>query len=131
MSRSSRTILRFRSVCKSPILLVQVQGLVPCVLEMGRRLGPERVVCVLDQNLDGYEGGSRFLGTELTQEMRRGGFEGLIIIHSANDELEDEHEYIAAGADGSIGKAVKGGVTATLSIIARLWHQRFGELAVM
>ena len=58
--------------------------------------------------------------------MRRRGFTGLIIIQSANDELEDERDYMAAGADGSVGKAVQGGKQTMLTVISRLWHQRFG-----
>ena len=103
----------------------EVAGLVERIVEMGRRLGPTRVVCVLDQNLDGYDQGA-FLGTDLAREMRRRGFEGLLIIHSANDSVDDEREYLAAGADGSVGKAVKGGSAGMLAVISRLWHQRFG-----
>ena len=49
----------------------------------------------------------------------------MIIIQSANDELEDEHAYTDAGADGSIGKAVKGGVQSMLRVLGRAWHERF------
>ena len=108
---------------------LEVEGLVERVLEMGRRLGSKNVVCVLDQHLDAYDEGS-FLGTDLVKEMRSKGFEGLIIIHSANDGVEDEREYAAAGADGCVGKAVKGGTTAILSTISQLWYQRFGKEAV-
>ena len=48
-------------------------------------------------------------------------------IQSANDELEDEQAYVAAGADGSIGKAAKGGVSEILAVLGRLYHSRFGE----
>ena len=84
---------------------------------------------MLDQHLDAYDEGS-FLGTDLVKEMRSKGFEGLIIIHSANDGVEDERDYAAAGADGCVGKAVKGGTTAILSTISQLWYQRFGNEAV-
>jgi hypothetical protein len=102
----------------------EVAGLVERVLDMGRRLGDAHVILVLDQNLDGYEEG-RFLGTGLVGELRRRGFNGVLVIQSANDELEDEKAYVAAGADGSIGKAVKGGAQTMLSVIGRLWHARF------
>ena len=42
-----------------------------------------------------------------------------------NDELDDERSYVAAGADGSIGKAVKGGVPEVLSKLGQLWHARW------
>ena len=64
-------------------------------------------------------------GTALFGELRSRGFGGLLIIQSANDELEDERAYIAAGADGSVGKAVKGGVQTMLGVLARLWHEKF------
>ena len=60
------------------------------------------------------------------RELRRRGFGGVLVIQSANDELEDEQMYKAAGADGSIGKAVKGGVPAMLEVLGRLYHLRFG-----
>ena len=105
----------------------EVATLVDRVVAMGRRLvDPSRVVCVLDQNLDSYEKGV-FTGTDLVREMRRRGFDGLVIIQSANDELEDERDYTAAGADGSVGKAVQGGAQTMLAVLSRLWHQRFGE----
>ena len=98
------------------------------IVDMGRRLGPQRVVCVLDQHLDSYDGKGAFLGTDLVREMRHRGFGGLIFIQSANDELDDERLYIAAGADGCLGKAVKGGAQQMLCVIARHWHQRFGDV---
>ena len=39
-------------------------------------------------------------------------------------------QIVAAGADGCVGKAVKGGTTAILSTISQLWYQRFGNEAV-
>jgi len=98
------------------------------VVSVAERLGDERVVCVLDQNIDNYDEGA-FIGTDLVRELRRHGFAGLVIIHSANDELADEQEYLAAGADGCIGKAVKGGIEAVLKVIGRLWHAKFDARA--
>jgi hypothetical protein len=48
-----------------------------------------------------------------------------VIIQSVNDELSDECAYLAAGADGSIGKAVKGGIPEMLNVLGRLYHVRF------
>ena len=95
------------------------------VLSMAARLGDERVLCVLDQNLDGFDAG-RFIGTDLVKELRRRGFGGVLVIQSANDEHEDEAAYKAAGADGSIGKAVKGGVSVMIDKLAQLYHERLG-----
>ena len=64
----------------------EVATLVDRVVAMGRRLGPEKVVCILDQNLDSYEEGF-FTGTGLVGEMRRSGFEGLIVIQSAKHSI--------------------------------------------
>ena len=65
--------------------------------------------------------------TQSTRELRRRGFGGLIVIQSANDGLNDERSYLEAGADGSIGKAVKGGATKILSVLGRLWQARFRD----
>ena len=104
----------------------EVAELVELVVAKGRRLGNARVVCVIDQNLEAYAEGA-FYGTELIKEMRARDFDGLVIVQSANDGPEDERAYLAAGADGCLGKAIKGGAPAMLTVICRLWHQRFGE----
>jgi hypothetical protein len=103
----------------------ETAGLVDRVLDMAARLGDERVVCILDQNLDCYDEG-KFQGTALVRKLRLRDFRGLLVIQSANDALDDERDYKAAGADGSIGKAVKGGVPAMIDILSRLYHARFG-----
>jgi hypothetical protein len=74
-----------------------VEGLIEHVVAQAARLGDENVLCILDQNLDAYERGV-FTGTGLVSELRRCGFGGLVVIQSANDELEDERTYLAAGA---------------------------------
>ena len=58
--------------------------------------------------------------------VRGRGFGGLLIIQSANDDPADEKNYLAAGADGSFGKAVKGGIQEKLGSLGRLYHARFG-----
>jgi len=105
----------------------EVAGLVERVIGLAARLGDSRVVCIFDQNLDFDAGG--FSGTGLVGELRARGFGGLLVIQSANDEADDERIYVAAGADGSIGKAVKGGVHEMLSHLARLWHAKYGAQA--
>ena len=69
------------------------------VLKMAKRLGDHRVLCIIDQNLDDFDAGA-FTGTGLVRELRERGFGGLLVIQSANDELEDEQGYLDAGADG-------------------------------
>ena len=92
------------------------------VMELSAAHGDDRVVVFLDQNLDQYEEGS-FLGTELCQQIRALGFKGVIIINSANDELQDERDYLLAGADACIGKAVTGGVATVLQKLAFVHHK--------
>ena len=91
---------------------------------MAARLGDDRVLCIFDQNLDGFEA-APVTGTGLVRELRRRGFGGLLVIQSANDEQDDAQAYKAAGADGNIGKAVKGGIPEMLDVLGRLWHARF------
>ena len=100
----------------------EVAGLVDRVLEMAARLGDERVLCILDQNLDRYDQGA-FTGTEIARQLRARGFGGLVVIQSANDELADQHAYVAAGADGSTGK---GGIKGLLGMLGRLHLSKFG-----
>ena len=94
------------------------------VIEKAQRLGHERVVCVFDENLDFKE--NSFKGSKIVAELRQRNFAGLAIIQSANDEPESVKEYFAAGADGFIAKAVKGGRQATVDTISELWHSKHG-----
>ena len=103
----------------------EVAGLVQQVLEMAERLGDERVLCIFDQNIEFDAGG--FTGTDLVQELRARGFSGLLVIQSANDEADDERMYVDAGADGSIGKAVKGGISEMLGLLGQFWHAKYGR----
>ena len=48
-------------------------------------------------------------------------------MQSANDGPEDEKAYIAAGADGCIGKAAKGGIQEMLYLLGRLYQLRFAR----
>ena len=128
-----RVLLKAAKASKTESVIVgksysQVAGLADMVLEKARRLGHERVVCLFDENLDGYEDGS-FKGSEIIAELRARHFTGLAIIRSANDEPNAVRDYIAAGADGFIGKAVKGGHKAAVAIIRRLWHSKHADLA--
>ena len=49
------------------------------------------------------------LGTDLCRTLREEmGWEGLLMIQSANDSSRDIAEYLEAGADGGIGKGLRG-----------------------
>uniref|UniRef100_A0A7S3YU82 Response regulatory domain-containing protein n=2 Tax=Lotharella globosa TaxID=91324 RepID=A0A7S3YU82_9EUKA len=60
--------------------------------------------CILDQNL--VYGERCVLGTSIVKQCRRMGYDGLVIMRSANTEPEDIEKYIEAGADSVIGKHV-------------------------
>jgi hypothetical protein len=91
------------------------------VMELSAAHGEERMIVLLDQNIDQYHECATegvIQGTELCREMRRRGFRGTIAICSANDESKDEYEYLQAGANVSIGKGLAGGLSAILSKLA-------------
>ena len=104
----------------------EVGGLVERVLSLSNALGDDRVVCIIDQNLD-YDEHGAFQGTALARELRRRGFGGLFVVQSANDSQSDAQTYLEAGADGSMGKAIKDGARGMLGVVGSLWHAKFGE----
>lgn len=63
-------------------------------------------IVLLDQNIDlGDEGAPRMLGTTLADELRLRGYEGLLVIRSANAAVSDYKEYLRSGSvDVCIGK---------------------------
>ena len=77
---------------------------------------------MLDQNIDRYAEGALY-GTELCEQIRASGFRGTVVINSANDELQDERDYLRAGADTCIGKGLTGGVGALLAKLASAQHK--------
>ena len=62
----------------------EAAGLVEIVLAEAAARGDEKVVCILDQNME-YAAGT-ILGTEITMSLREAGFKGIIVIRSANDD---------------------------------------------
>lgn len=82
--------------------------------------GHDRVFCIFDQNLTNYDEGQIF-GTGLCRELRQRGFSGVLVIQSANDELAAEREYLAAGANGCVGKALRGGPDELVKRLAAFW----------
>jgi len=90
------------------------------VCELAERYGQDRVIGLFDQNLTSYHEGTIY-GTGLCRELRQRGFGGCLAIQSANDEAAAEREYIAAGANGCLGKVLRGGPDELLSRIAALY----------
>ena len=76
-----------------------------------------------------YDEGSLF-GTGLCRELRQRGFSGCLVIQSANDEITAEREYLAAGANGCIGKVLRGGPEEIVSRIAALFWDAHGSKAL-
>ena len=72
------------------------------VLAEAAARGDEKVVCILDQNME-YAAGT-ILGTEITASLREAGFMGIIIIRSANDDPTSRKMYLDAGASGYLSK---------------------------
>ena len=72
------------------------------VLAAGPLHGDDKVMCILDQNLEYHD--IKVLGTDITQSLINEGFTGLIFIRSANDDFESVGEYRQAGATGYIRK---------------------------
>jgi CheY-like chemotaxis protein len=98
---------------------------VASVPDVVMRLAEERnhqVFCVFDQNLTNYHEGEIF-GTSLCRELRNRGFHGAIVIQSANDEMAAEREYLAAGANGCLGKVIRGGPTELVGKLAAFWRE--------
>ena len=91
------------------------------VMELSAAHGDERMIVLLDQNIDQYHECATegvLQGTELCRELRRRGFRGTVAICSANDEPKDEYEYLQAGANVCIGKGHTGGLSTILSKLA-------------
>jgi len=67
---------------------------------------PSAEIVLLDQNIDlGDVGAPRMLGTNLADELRLRGYEGLLVIRSANTTVSDDNEYLRSGSvDVCIGK---------------------------
>ena len=74
------------------------------VLKLAGQYGEDKILVILDQNLDGYPEG-RVYGTGITKELRDSGFGGPIFIRSANDDIDAVSKYIRAGATGSLSKS--------------------------
>ena len=75
--------------------------------EYVKQMDPQPSIVILDQNLDHPEYGTDFVkGTSLIPRLRTLGFEGKIVIKSANDTPSDAREYASRGADGMVAKGI-------------------------
>ena len=101
----------------------EVAGTPDLIMALAARHGHDRVYGIFDQNLTNYHEGALF-GTALVRELRQRGFNGVLVIQSANDETAAEREYIAAGADGSIGKVLRGGPSEIAKRLGAFWVRR-------
>jgi CheY-like chemotaxis protein len=95
----------------------EIKSVPDLVMDLAEHHGHDRVVGLFDQNLTNFHE-SPVYGTEFCRELRKRGFTGCLVIQSANDEIEAEREYLAAGANGSLGKALRGGADELLSRLA-------------
>ena len=88
------------------------------VLAAGALHGNDKVICIIDQNLQYRD--IKVLGTDLTQSLINEGFTGLIFIRSADDNFESVGEYRQAGATGYIRKDMP--IEDAAEDLARQWH---------
>lgn len=72
--------------------------------EIAKSWNNKASIVVLDQNID-YTS-EIIYGTDITKMLRNNGFNGVILIRSANDNDSDENEYIEVGADGVLSKTI-------------------------
>jgi len=83
----------------------EVSSVLELVLQASSELGHHNIVGLFDQNMEYPE--AFVTGTGLTRQLRARGFEGLIVIRSANDSLESMNQYYEAGADALISKSTR------------------------
>ena len=109
----------------------EVAGAASTVVELQDEFGAERIIMLIDENLDFDEGS--FRGSEICRALRKErGFEGVILVVSADaDEKEAAMFYRESGADDAIGKSValakgKSISEVHLEAAARAHKRRFG-----
>jgi hypothetical protein len=73
------------------------------LLELANSHGHERVIGILDQNMDTYADGCVY-GSDLCKELRAGGFRGVLCIRTANNPQYHDALY-EAGASLVVGKS--------------------------
>ena len=96
----------------------EAMSLVTNVLAAGALHGNDKVICIIDQNLEYQD--IKVLGTDITRSLINEGFTGLIFIRSANDDFESVGEYRQTGATGYIRKDMT--VEDAAEDLARQYH---------
>ena len=109
----------------------EVKNLAATVLEAAREHGDGNVICIFDQNMDGYGPGRSVTGTDVVRAVRKAGFQGCIFIRSANDEPEMQRMYLQAGADGHLAKDNHGPQMAKAMMTAYKRRVRMGHFPVV
>jgi len=84
----------------------EVQSVPELIRHASAANGTLNVVCMFDQNMEWPEG--KILGSELLTTLRGSGFNGLIIMRSANDSDSCEQKFLELGADAVFSKAMGG-----------------------
>ena len=87
-------------------LHAEVQSVPELVLRASAANGALNVVCMFDQNMEWPEG--IILGSDLVTALRGSGFNGLIIMRTANDSDSCEATFLKWGADAVFSKAMGG-----------------------
>ncbi|KAL1502911.1 hypothetical protein AB1Y20_010984 [Prymnesium parvum] len=97
------------------------------VAALAKRVGHERVIVVLDQNLE-LPGHSLLLGSELCRQLRQDyKFDGVVVILSANDEQENVKRAASAGADALVAKGLNADLEKMHTLLATLYFSRFSQ----
>ena len=88
------------------------------VMALASKHGHHRVVALFDQNLDSYAEGSVF-GSEMSQQLREQGFQGLICIRTSNNPEQNE-QLLKMGVDLVVSKSMKmEAITSMLDSLSR------------
>ena len=85
--------------------VTEVRGVPALVERLAAVHGTQRIVVVLDQNLDFDESPETIFGTDLCRELRAKGFDGLVAILSADDDSASQDKFIRSGANLTFGKS--------------------------
>ena len=102
---AARMLLKIAANANSRVLgetHQEVSSVPNLVLQTSSKLEHQDIVCMFDQNMVYPEG--CLTGTGLVSQLRAQGFEGLIVIRSANDSAESLKQYYDVEVDAAISK---------------------------